>query len=249
VASHLGSCVPEIDFEAFAKEVKSFENAYAEQRDQLPARVVLDESVERIRDPKALCISSPQFAKLGFENQLQTVLNAFPKVVPHQRVFSSADLKTAITSGSGFDIVHIAAFVCPRSGDLYFSDVDLTTGECPSTSDPDVLSADALASLLEVAQSKLVVVGSCDSLVLGAILLKVCHVIATRDMVSPKMMAAWVEAFYSKLPHGSLLEAFDYALKVSQAPMRFYARQSKQVDLVFMLASEQDLDATILPVE
>jgi len=97
-----------------------------------------------------------------------------------------------------------------------------------------VLSADALASLLQVAGAKLVVIGSCDSIVLGATLVNVCHVVAARDMVSPRMMAAWVEAFYGKLAQRSLLQALDFALKISQAPMRFYARQVKNVDLVFV---------------
>jgi len=239
VADALGSSIPEIDFEEFAKDVASFEIQYAQERDLSSAKFPLQESVERIRNPKALCISSPQFAKLGFENQLQTVLNAFPEVVPHQRVFSSDELRKAISHEQVFDIVHIAAFVCPRSGDLYFSDVNLTSGESTAP-EPDLLSADALASLLQIAECKLVVIGSCDSLVLGATLVNVCHVIAARDMVSPKMMAAWVEAFYGKLPQRPLSEALDYALKVSQAPMRFYARQPKHVDLVFMSESDHE---------
>jgi hypothetical protein len=85
-----------------------------------------------------------------------------------------------------------------------------------------------------MAKAKLVVIGSCDSIALGATLVNVCHVIAARDMVSPKMMAAWVEAFYAKLPQRSLSEALDYALKVSQAPMRFYGRQVAKVDLLFV---------------
>jgi len=72
VADTLGSSVPEIDFEAFAKEVASFEVEYVKQRDLVTANSPLQESVEGIRNPKALCVSSPQFAKLGFENQLQT---------------------------------------------------------------------------------------------------------------------------------------------------------------------------------
>src|SRR5215469_9538788 len=239
VADALGSSIPEIDFEEFAKDVASFEIQYAQERDLSSAKFPLQESVERIRNPKALCISSPQFAKLGFENQLQTVLNAFPEVVPHQRVFSSDELRKAISHEQVFDIVHIAAFVCPRSGDLYFSDVNLTSGESTAP-EPDLLSADALASLLQIAECKLVVIGSCDSLVLGATRVNVCHVIAARDMVSPKMMAAWVEAFYGKLPQRPLSEALDYALKVSQAPMRFYARQPKHVDLVFMSESDHE---------
>jgi hypothetical protein len=65
----------------------------------------------------------------------------------------------------------------------------------------------------------------------GATLVNVCHVIAARDMVSPKMLAAWVEAFYAKLPQRSLSEALDYALKASQAPMVRPARTSTSVPL------------------
>jgi hypothetical protein len=238
VAKALGSTIPEIDFPALAKEVATFEAEYVRQRDLAAAKPPVEKVIERIHDPKALCISSPQFTSLGFENQLQTVLNAFPAVVPHQRVFSSREVREAISGDRTYDIVHIAAFVCPRSGDLYFSDVNLNTGES-MVAEPDLLTADALAALLQVAGAKLVVIGSCDSIVLGATLVNVCHVIAARDMVSPKMMAAWVEAFYTKLSQRSLSEALDFALKISQAPMRFYARQAQQVDLMFMREAEQ----------
>ncbi len=52
-----------------------------------------------------------------------------------------------------FDIVHIAPYVCPRSGDLYFSEVDVNSGRGVSA-EPDVLSADALAALLQMAEAK-----------------------------------------------------------------------------------------------
>jgi hypothetical protein len=232
ISTALGSNIPEIDFRAFAREVDAFEAEYAREKSLTDPKVPLDRVVEQIHDPKALCISSPQFAKLGFENQLQTVLNAFPAVVPHQRVFSSSELRAAVSGDQTYDIVHIAAFVCPRSGSLYFSDVDLNTGGSV-VSEPDVLGADTLADMLQMAGAKLAVIGSCDSIALGATLVNVCHVIAARDMVSPKMMAAFVEAFYAKLPQRSLSEALDYALKISRAPMRFYGRQVGKVDLLF----------------
>lgn len=238
IADALGSDVPAVDFEAYAKEVADFEAAYNAQRSVAAMEPALQASVERIRNPKALCISSPQFLQLGFENQLQIVLNAFPAVMPHQKVFSSQELRQALADDQKFDVVHIAAYVCPRSGDLYFSDVDLHSGEGLDR-EPDVLPADALAALLQMAEAKLVVIGSCDSIALGARLVSICHVVAARDMVSPKMMAAWVEAFYSKLPHRSLLQALDYALKISQAPMRFYGRQVDGVDVVFLQESSE----------
>jgi hypothetical protein len=244
IANALESSTPDIDFQAFGKEMASLEAEYMKQQTLTTTGVSPMGNVEQIRNPKALCISSPQFVQLGFENQLQTVLNAFPSVIPHQRVFSSSQLREAVSHDQKRDIVHIAAYVCPRTGDLYFSDVDLNSGKAVAA-EPDTLSADALASLLQLAEVKLVVIGSCDSMVLGATLVNVCHVVAARDMVSPKMMAAWVEAFYAKLPQRSLMQALDYALKVSQAPMRFYARQVKNVDLVFM----QEDGRTVVPAQ
>ncbi len=238
IATALGASIPEIDFRAFANEVAVFEAEYRREKDLTAPKISLETVVERIRDPKALCISSPQFRKLGFENQLETVLSAFPAVVPHQKVLSSSELRAAVASDQNYDIVHIAAFICPRSGTLYFSDVDLDTGES-ALPDADFLSADALANLLQMARAKLVVIGSCDSIALGATLVNICHVVAARDMVSPKMMAAWVEAFYAKLPQRSLSEALEFALKVSGAPMRFYGRQVAKVDLLFMQESPQ----------
>ena len=236
IADVLGSKIPEIDFQEFENEMASIEAVCVAQQSLTTTKVGTETSVERIQNPKALCISSRQFTNLGFENQLQVVLNAFPAIVPHQRVYTSKELRDAISDDQKFDIVHIAAYVCPRSGDLYFSEVDVNSGKGVSA-EPDVLSADALAALLQMAEAKLVVIGSCDSIALAATLVNICHVVAARDMVSPRMMAAWVEAFYAKLPLRSLSQALDYALKISQAPMRFYARQPRNIDLVFMQES------------
>ena len=231
IGNALGSNIPEINFEPFAQEIAVFEAEYRKTRAASVSTGVLKDDVETIRNPAALCISSPQFMKLGFENQLDIVLKAFPSTVPHNRVSSSRELFEVLKDGK-FDIVHIAAFVCPRTGVLYFSDVDLMTGAGVSTH-PDILTADALTSLLGMSETKLAVIGGCDSIALAATLVSVCHVVATRDIISARMMAAWVEAFYGMLPRRSLKEALDYAKNVSQAPMRFYARQTRTVDLVF----------------
>ncbi len=231
IADALGSGIPEIDFALFASEVAAFESEYRKERSASAPVSTARDTVETIRNPKALCISSRQFMELGFENQLQTVLDAFPSTVRHQRVFSSSELRDAL-SDEKFDIVHIAAFVCPRSGDLYLSDVDLRTGGGTSEQ-PDVVKADALVSLLGMSETKLVVLGGCDSIALAATLVAVSNVVAARDIISAKMMAAWVGAFYGMLPRRSLSQALDYACKLSQAPMRFYARQAKTIDLMF----------------
>jgi hypothetical protein len=86
-------------------------------------------------------------------------LNAFPAHVPHQRIFSSTELRVAISGYQTDDLVHIAVFVFPRSCTLYFSDTDLNTGESIAP-EPDLLSA--LADQLQIAGAKLAVIGAKD---------------------------------------------------------------------------------------
>jgi len=76
----------------------------------------------------------------------------------------------------------------------------------------DRISADGLAALLQMCDP-LTVITSCDSVALASTLISASHVVAARDMVSSKMMAAWVEAFYGTLPHQPLSEALEFAMK------------------------------------
>jgi hypothetical protein len=236
IANALGSDIPTVDFATYVREISSLEVAYNKRRTDLVKDNLGDTGREIVKNPRALCISSPQFRKLGFENQLQKVLDAFPSSVEHIRVFDSRTLQE-VTSQGRFDIVHIAAFVCPRTGDLYFSDVDLNTGQ-PTAVPVDQITADGLAALLQICETKLTVITSCDSVALAATLITASHVVAARDMVSSKMMAAWVEAFYGMLPRRPLSQALEFAMKSSGAPMRLYAKQPRSVDLILETAEE-----------
>ena len=224
LALQLGSALPAVDYTAYASEVGVFEAEYMGRREIVDSARELTPATEVVRDPRALCISSEQFSDLGFENQLARVLAAFPTDLHHDRVFDSMTVRRAL-SENRFDIVHIAGFVCPRSGALYFSRVDLRSGRPDPAVEVDTLLADELVALLRSAQTRLVVITSGDSLALATSLLATSHVVAARDMVSSKMMAAWVEAFYDRLPTRPLSEALEFARKASGAPMRLYARQ------------------------
>jgi hypothetical protein len=189
IAHALGSDLPIVDYSEYAREVGAFEADYINRNKRVDAARMLTPPTETVRNPKALCISSQQFLKLGLENQLAHVLAAFPSDVPHDRVLNSMTARRAL-SDERFDIVHIAAFVCPRSGALYFSDVDLRSGKPNPDAELDVIEADDLVSLLRGSHSRLAVITSCDALALATSLIATCHVVAVRDMVSPNMMAA-----------------------------------------------------------
>jgi hypothetical protein len=219
----LGSSVPPVDFAALAAEFQTLENEYRNQQ-HASAAAASNRSEESIAtDPSVLCVSSAQYLELGFENQLQQVLDAFPKDLRHERVTASADLERILRQGR-VDIVHIAAFVCPRSGVLYFNRVELPSG-ANATSELDFVRPEALAALLRDARTRLVVIGSGDSLALATTLLAVTNVIAPRDIVSSHAMALWVKAFYSALRLKTLAEACEYAGMASNAPMRLLTQQ------------------------
>lgn len=244
IAKLLGSDIPAVDFEVYASDVVTFEAEYkAKRSNTIESRS--EPNIDVIKNPRVLCISSPQFLKLGFENQIEIVINAFPSSLPHERVFALADLRSRLSS-SRYDIVHIAAFVCPRTGDLYFSDVGLDTGRA-TTSDVEKISADALSSLLKMAETKLVVITSCESLMLAAILVEVTNVVATKDMISSKMMAAWVDNFYKVLPTQPLFMALEFAAKESRAPMRFYGRVMTTSKMQFTTTSTASNEPTKEP--
>jgi hypothetical protein len=237
IAEALGSRVPQVDFQAYQRQLAALEQVYAGEHRSLSEGSVDKSDVEIVRNPRVVCISSEQFTREGFHNQLDVVLNAFPTSLRHDRVFNSETLKKTFMTDKAH-VVHIAAYVCPRSGDLYFSDVNLGTGEPARSQSVDRISADALEQLLKMADTRLVVITGSDSMALTATLLGAAHVIAARDMVSPRMLATWVAEFYRMLPTHSLSAALEFAMNASRAPMRLYPKRQKSVDLVLELGSD-----------
>lgn len=235
VAAMFNCDVPEVDFDAYARDFEEIEEMYAAQRAENDRSRVARSGERLVKDPHVLCVSSPQYVALGFQNQLQAVLDAFPADLRHERVISAHDLTQALARDR-CDIVHIAAYVCPRGGDLYFSEVNLGTGKLQS--DKDVIPAQALAMLLRKAATRLVVIASHDSLALATELLPVTNVIAPTGIVSASAMAVWIRTFYGALGTHSLTEAFDLALTMSRAPMKMLAQQSKlpEMDIEFTSA-------------
>ena len=232
IAEELESDLPMVDFAEYAREVSEFEAEYEKQRRASTAERPASTDSETVRNPRVLCISSQQFMQLGLGNQVDAVLAAFPEELNHRRVFDSAMVRQSL-SDEKVDIVHVAVFVCPRSGTLYFSDVDPQSGKPLLQTEPDVIRAEDFVALLHKAQTRLAVITSGDSLALATSLISTCHVVAARDMISSKMAAAWVEAFYRRLSTSSLSEALNYAINISGAPMRLYARQPDSVGVRF----------------
>jgi CHAT domain-containing protein len=212
-----------VDFDALSDTFRALEAEYAAQlRDEAAASQHQNRELI-VREPRVLCVSSAQYLKLGFANQLQTVLDAFPQELRHDVATSSKDV-VGILSTQQVDVVHIAAYVCPRSGTLYFSHVELPLG-VSTEHDEDFIRAEALAVLLEGARTRLVVIASGDSLALATVLLPLTNVISPRDIISAKAMAVWVRTFYTTLRTQTLAEACELAAAQSQASMKLLTQQ------------------------
>jgi hypothetical protein len=72
---------------------------------------------------------------------------------------------------------------------------------------------------------------------MAAVLVEVTNVVATKDMISSKMMAAWVENFYKVLPTQPLSIALEFAAKESRAPMHFFGRVTTAPKMQFTTPS------------
>jgi hypothetical protein len=233
ISEMIGCRVPDVDFEALGQKFRKLEAVYAEQLRHEAAASQHQDNDATVRDPRVMCVSSRQYLDLGLANELQTVVDAFPTDLQHHVVTTSKELVSVLDSHQ-VDVVHIAAYVCPRSGTLYFSRVELPLGRRAPDEIPDFIRADALALLLERARTRLVVIASGDSLELVVRLLPLTHVLSPRNIITARAMATWVQAFYTTLRTGTLAEAAEFAAAQSGASMKLLMKQVElPVKLVF----------------
>src|SRR5687767_392923 len=232
----IGCRVPRVDFEALARQFTELENVYERELNEQQAATARRTTERSVENPHVVCVTSRQYRDLGLANEIETVLAAFPTLLRHDIVMSSVDLMRVLKLR--VDIVHIAAFVCPRSGTLFFSAVKLPEGLSQPEGEEDCISAQALNRLLRRAETKLVVIASGDSLALISRLLPVVHLISPQERISAAQMARWVKEFYQLLWTNTLAEACEIATMQSGAMMTMMSKQA-----VLEGASAADSDA------
>ena len=232
----IGCRVPRLDFEALAGQFADLEKIYERELDAQQAATARRTADRSVVNPHLLCVTSRQYRDLGLANEIDTVLKAFPEPLRHDTVMSSGELKRVLNSK--VDIVHIAGYVCPRTGTLFFSAVKLPEGLSQPEGEEDYVTARALQRLLQDAGTTLVVIASGDSLALISRLLPVVHVISPQERISAKQMARWVKEFYELLWTKTLVEACEMATMQSGAMMTMMSKQTPADG-----ASAPDVDA------
>lgn len=227
----LGARMPAVDFAGLARQVHSFEITYQAQKDTIEAAVQAPATAMKARIPKnpnVLCVSSEQFRETIRED-LPLILNAFPDQVHHEAIVTSSDVRSVLVR-QHFDIVHVAAYVCPATGDLVFSPVDPAT-KLGLAGPHDGLDADTFACLVKEAEVSLVVLAHNEALALVTKLLPVTNVVFALDPVDSKALIEWIKGFYGFLAEGlSIAEACRKAFALHQIPMMLYPRLETDVD-------------------
>jgi hypothetical protein len=188
-------------------------------------------SVEIINCPKILCACSPQYFGLSFEKDVEVIKNETRKISAQISELHNTDSQGLrnILMENTFDIIHISAYVDPKTGEIYFNDVN-NEGVPREGINIDSIPATSFSTLVKLAKARLVILATCDSLILAAKLAKITNMIAATDWVSIKDMLDWEVSFYKCIAKGiSISNAFETAASLSKAPMLLLT----QKDLAF----------------
>ncbi len=189
-------------------------------------------TTEIIKSPKVLCVCSPQYFHISFQKDVELIRNETAKIsaqISELHSTNSEGLTKALME-STFDIVHISAYVDPKTGEIYFNDID-SNGSPPAGVSIDSMLAVSFSKLIELAKAKLVILATCDSLILAAKLAKVTNMIASTDWVYCDDIFKWELGLYKCLSKGvSLSHSFETASSLSKAPMLLLLKK----DLAFI---------------
>lgn len=172
--------------------------------------------VDHVSNPSILCVSTKEFEGLGFDDDVKIVKSHFAKGVKVLHNASSDSLSACLASNQ-FDVIHILAQVDAASGTLVFGS-------------DDRLEADGFAALVRVTKARLVVLATCDSVILAARVLRSSNMIAANGYLEVEYFHRWIKTFYTMLEQGqSLSAACDVASKTVTANILLMMKQ----DLTF----------------
>jgi hypothetical protein len=163
-------------------------------------------SVEHVTRPTILCASTVEFEALGAEDDATILRQHFPKQTVVEHGITLERFRGLLTSRQ-FDILHILCYVDAEEGSLRFG---------PN----ERLSPEGLERLTAVCGARLVVLATCDSVVLAAQIAHVANMIAATKSVAINDIVAWAGCFYGLLARGQpVSRSYEVARATTDAPM------------------------------
>jgi Predicted nucleotide-binding protein containing TIR-like domain len=179
-----------------------------------------DRLIYEIENPRILCAASPQYAELGFTGDVAAIQACFPTVTVSHDI-DATRLRQSLVAGN-WDIVHLVTYVDPLTGDLVLNHISFEAGGVSPGAGSDYgsatnrISTEGLVRLVEDANVQLVVLNTCDSLVLAARLARVTNVVAGFGWVEAGTAVDWAQMFYTLLARRrTLSSSFDISQKAT----------------------------------
>lgn len=212
LARIVGADEPKARYAKIAEAVKDCEQEYRKAR-------TTGATLDRIPDPKILCAASEQYAKLcEYKKDLAVIRAAFPKTVVVNRGALTAHELCEVLTTQRFDIIHLVCFVDPHTGSLRLSETDTQT--LLPVGIPDEIPAEGFAKLVALSGTRLVVLASCDSLILGAKLARGTNMLAAHGVLITDEVVSWERNFYRILSKGHPISmAHDVATATNKSPL------------------------------
>lgn len=224
LAEEIGSSVPSANFDDLANKVKEFEERHRQDKEAMmesaDAASTTSSTDLTLPRPRVLCVSSKQFEETVGKD-LELIRRSFPEIVQHELCMTSSEVRRLLVDNT-FDIVHVAAYICPVYGDIVFSEVD-PKSKNDISGNPDLLGPRQFAELVKTAKAKLVVLANNETTALVARLLPVTNVAFALEPMDLKALRDWIQEFYRLLASGrTLSDACRKAFAQYQTPMRLY---------------------------
>jgi hypothetical protein len=211
IAKQIDMQAPAADFTAIADTVRNIEKKFRQA----------EQAIERIENPSVLCAASQQYAQpeFGFDMDVEVLKKAFPRKLIIERKVTARRLRELLTT-ERFDIIHLVLAVDGETGDLLFSPVNHIDKQ-PNTFKVDRMSAEGFANLVIEAQTRLIVLATCNALSLAVEVARITNIIGTSIEITGEAAAEWGECFYDLLAKGyPLNKAFDLTKANISVPMR-----------------------------
>jgi hypothetical protein len=197
-----------------------------------------DRPVEELHTVRILCVASPAYSAPKFAEDLRQIQQNFPSgSIESAHGVGAEDLWNYFSSGRRWDIVHLAMYVDPRSGDLLFTSAEprwrwrvpwsrqTTQGR---------IRIDGVEAMIKDSGARLVVVVTCDSLVLGARIARTVNTIAGHRSIDVREALNWSAVFYRNLAQGRpLSEAFYGAQAMTDPGLMLLAKRDFKLSLHF----------------
>ncbi len=200
ISEYLKVNVPEANFKKIAENLKEIERSYINETPKL----------ESITNPRILCAASKFYSthEMGFHLDVKVLKNAFPGCVQVEKNLTRKSLLQLLANDQ-FDILHLVVGVDKETGDLVFSEMD-DLREKPIAFGKELMSADGFAGLLQESNTKLVVLATCNALLLAVEVARFANMAASEANITGLQAEEWADCFYGLLADGkTLYKAFE----------------------------------------